>query len=84
MSNADKTREKLLNSMRKTKAGNEQGEQATETGNQPSPAKGESKSASRSKPARESAPKPSTAKPKTRSRQQKSDPFQSGGRVWPD
>jgi hypothetical protein len=75
MSTKDKTREKLLNSMKKTKKViNEQPDAKQEH------AKTYAASAAKANPAKAKKParKPSTdTKPA-------SDPYQSGGRIWPD
>ncbi len=74
MSNSDKMRQKLMNTMRKTKEGSDSNMEdqkpvtegvATET----------------KKPVKKTpSPKKTTAKTK----KEKSNPFQSGQRVWPD
>ena len=82
MSDTDKTREKLLSSIRKTKAG-----ATAKTEPAPEPAK----PAQPSTPARRSAT-PKAASTKSRAsrsqrapqRQDTTDPYQGGRRVWPD
>ena len=83
MSTKDKTREKLVNSMRKTKAViNKQSDskQAHAETYAPAPAKS-AKAGKNAAPARaeEVAKKLSSTRPETGG-----DPYQSRGRVWPD
>lgn len=69
MTTQDKTGQKLVDSIRKTKAGAAAAPaQAQETATKP-------KASVRRKPA---------AKPKPAARKESRDPYQSGGRVWPD
>ena len=91
MSNTDKTRQKLVNSMRKSKDA---------AVNAPAPRKGSAKTGSsaktRAKPKKTAPAAPATgskqdrpvaAKAATatgRARQAGADPYQSRGRVWPD
>lgn len=85
MSNADKTREKLLNSMRKTKAGSEQKEDnAGSSAQKESEKPASAPAASSSKPAKQSPVPAKKKSSKTPVMQGSSDPYQSRGRVWPD
>lgn len=77
MSSRDKTREKLMGSMRKTKAiagigGEQVGKKTANTG----PAE--------AKPVRSTPRKVIRDVPSRRTGMDKADPYQSGRRVWPD
>ena len=81
MSSTDKTRQKLMDSMRKTKAGS-----TSKSGTPKSDTKASS-SAAQSKPAAKPAAKPAPAKRKPARQPVKKgggDPYQVGRRVWPD
>jgi hypothetical protein len=80
MSSTDKTRQKLMESMRKTKAGSASKSDTTTTKSDTKA----SSSASQSKPAAKPAAakrKPAARKPAPKSG---GDPYQAGRRVWPD
>ena len=80
MASSDKTREKLLSSMRKTKDGSGKKEASATT----EPAKKETaKPAAANKPAKSAQKKPAPAA-KAKASSASSDPFQSSRRVWPD
>jgi len=77
MSSTDKTRQKLMESMRKTKAGSASKSDTTTTSESKASSAGQSKAAAKPAPAkRKPARKPV---PKTGG-----DPYQAGRRVWPD
>ena len=87
MTNTDKTRQKLVDSMRKAKA-----ETETETGTDTSPTKASAPKANKTR-VRRASTKPAgdagrvTTKPSARSAkptQTPSDPYQGARRVWPD
>lgn len=89
MTNTDKTRQKLVDSMRKTKA---ETETETKSETDTSPAKTSAPKAKKTR-ARRASTKPAsdarsvTAKPGTRSAkpaQTLGDPYQGAPRVWPD
>ena len=89
MTNTDKTRQKLVDSMRKTKA---ETETETKTETDTSPPKTSAPQAKKTR-ARRASTKPASdapsvsAKPSTRSAkpaQTPSDPYQGARRVWPD
>jgi hypothetical protein len=79
MTSKDKTREKLVDSMRKTKAAarsqsdKKAGKSATDADQ---PQSGAKKTAGQSKSA--------TARSKSKTLQPVGDPYQSGRRIWPD
>lgn len=80
MTTADKTKQKLLDSMRKSK-----------TGAARKPAAATPASATRKSPARRAAKPAAPKRPAAAgtsipsiTRQVSSDPFQSNGRIWPD
>jgi hypothetical protein len=74
MSTNDKTRQKLLESMRKTKAGSGTSKTTVKSSN----ASGAKSTSSRARPATRSANKSNNKQTV------KHDPYQSGRRVWPD
>ncbi len=84
MTDTDKTREKLLSSIRKTKAG------VAAKSEQPSPAQGAPKRRKAVSPEASPAEKPASPRPAPRKarrgteQQQTRDPYQSGRRIWPD
>lgn len=73
MSNTDNTRDKLVASMRKTKAGK------TST-----PAAGGKKTAMRKVATKPQAASRPAAKPTGKSAAAGTDPYQAGRRIWPD
>ena len=75
MSSKDKTREKLMGSMRKTKA-----DAGIGSSKQPEPAA----RAAAPTPAKPAAQKVSRPTPSSNPRTSSSDGYQSGARVWPD
>ena len=77
MSGVDKTGEKLVASIRKTKAGAAKPEQAA-------PAKTAKTTGVPSKTARAQSSKPATKSRRTRTTRRNIDPYTSGRRVWPD
>lgn len=81
MSDTDRTREKLLSSIRKTKAG------AAKT-EQPSPAQEPPKGEQSAQAPKTVKPAPSRPRPRrtqqTAQRERMQDPYQSGRRIWPD
>jgi hypothetical protein len=76
MSKSDKTRQKLMESMRRTKAG-------SKTGNKDKPAK--SQTAGVTSTTKSTKKPPTKAKKKTvKTAAYQNDPYQYGQRVWPD
>jgi len=88
MSDTDKTRQKLMDTIRRTKAGaNPASEESSAAAPEPKeaapkPAAAKSQAKPKSKP--KVAPKRSAASSKKKAEQPTADPFQSSRRVWPD
>jgi len=81
MSTKDKAREKLLNSMRKTKAViNDQPDSKQAHAETYAPPAAKATTSRKPAPARASKPEPAPAAHRAASH----DPYQSAGRIWPD
>ena len=91
MSNADKARQKLVESMRKSKAGSSQpsnapAPKAAAVSKPGAPKKAAPKKAAPKKAAKKPATKQPKARPAAAAAKPKtvSEPYQSSGRIWPD
>lgn len=76
MSSKDKTRQKLMDSMRKTKAGSTKKDQEVDKKTKTKPQD--------NKPVKNKTKKPTKAKMSTDTQKLSIDPYQTTRRVWPD